>query len=263
MRKLVIAVLVLIGLGVLADFSAAAAAEYQVATQMREQFGLAADPSVRINGFPFFTQALSGSYSAIDMRAAGLSVGPLRDIAVEATMHDVNAPLSEVTSGDLRSVRAAEVDGRVRIWDRDIGRAIGIEDLRLQPASDEEIEKLLPAGSLPDRSPTDDREAVRMVASTDLAGERTEIIGIGLIELTGSRLRITIMDVRLARDEVGEVNLPRQIRQMLIQALSTEVEPGGLPFAVTATRVRVEPGALVVQGTAKDVTMNQAGLGVG
>ncbi|HEU0127049.1 MAG TPA: DUF2993 domain-containing protein, partial [Pseudonocardiaceae bacterium] len=71
------------------------------------------------------------------------------------------------------------------------------------------------------------------------------------------------MDVRLARDEVGEVNLPRQIRQMLIQALSTEVEPGGLPFAATATRVWVEPGALVVQGTAKGVTMNQAGLGVG
>jgi hypothetical protein len=133
----------------------------------------------------------------------------------------------------------------------------------LQPASDEEIEKLLPAGAVPDRSTTDDREAVRMVATTDLAGERTEIIGIGLIELIGSRLRITTMDVRLARDEVGEVNLPRQIRQMLIQALSTDVEPGGLPFAVTTTKVWVEPGALVVQGTAKDVALSQAGLGVG
>lgn len=263
MRKLVIAVLVLVGLGVAADYSAAAAAEYQVAKQMREEFGLAAEPSVRINGFPFLTQALLGSYSAIDMRAAGLSVGPLRNIAVEATMREVDAPLSEVTSGDLRSVRAARVDGRVRIWDWEIGRAIGIEDLRLQPASDEEIAELLPAGSLPSRSPTDDREAVRMVATTDLAGERTEIIGIGLIELIGSRLQITTMDVRLARDEVGEVSLPRQLRQMLMQALSTDVEPGGLPFTVTATEVRVEPGSLVVQGTAKDVAMSQAGLGVG
>jgi hypothetical protein len=262
-RKLVIAVLVLLGLGVAADFGAAAAAEYQVAKQIRQELGLAADPSVRINGFPFLTQALLGNYSHIDMRAAGLSVGPLHDVAVEATLYDVDAPLSEVTSGDLRSVRAAEVAGRVRIWDKDIGRAIGIEDLRLQPASDEEIDKLLPAGANPNAARTDDREAVRMVATTDLAGEPTEIIGIGIIELTGNRLQITVMDVRLARDDVGEVNLPRQLRQMLIQALSTDVEPGGLPFSVTPTKVQVESGALVVEGTVKDVSMSQAGVGVG
>jgi len=262
-RKLVIAVMVLIGLGVAADFGAAAAAEYQVAKQMREELGLAADPSVRINGFPFLSQALLGSYSAIDMQAAGLTVGPLHDIAVEATLHDVQAPLAQVRSGDLRSVQVGEVAGRVRISDRDIGRAIGIEDLQLQPASEEEIEKLLPAGSRPGESRADGREAVRMVATTDLAGDRTEIIGIGLIELVGRRLRITTMDVRLSRDEVGEVNLPPQIRQLLIQALSREIEPGGLPFAVTPTRLWVEVGALVVEGTAAEVSIGQAGLGAG
>ncbi len=278
MRKLVIAVLVLVGLGVAADYGAAAAAEYQLAKQIREELGLAADPSVRINGFPFLTQALLGHYSDIDMRAAGLSVGPLHDVALEATMRDVDAPLSEVSSGDLSSVRADEVDGRVRIKDKDLGRAIGIEDLRLQPASDEEIEKLLPAGTLPstdsetdssgtDSSGTDshqdDREAVRMVASTDLAGERTEIIGIGLLELIGGQLRITTMDVRLARDDIGEVNLPRQIRRMMIQALSTDVNPGGLPFTVNPTSVWVEPGSLVMEGTVRDISMSQAGIGVG
>jgi LmeA-like phospholipid-binding len=102
-----------------------------------------------------------------------------------------------------------------------------------------------------------------MVATTDLAGDRTEIIGIGLIELIGRRLRLTTMDVRLARDGVGEVNLPSQIRQALIQTLSREIEPGGLPFAVTPTRVWVESGALVVEGTATDVSIGQAGLGAG
>lgn len=276
MRKLLIAVLVLVGLVVAADYGAAAAAEYQLAKQIRGELGLAADPSVRINGFPFLTQALRGHYSDIDMRAAGLSVGPLHDVAVEATLHDVDAPLSEVRSGDLSSVRADEVDGRVRIKDKDLGRAIGIEDLRIQPASDEEIEKLLPAGTVPStvsRADQDadsrrdaehgDRDAVRLVATTDLAGERTEIIGIGLLEVTGSLLRITTVDVRLARDDVGEVNLPRQIRQMLIQALSTDVEPGGLPFTVKPTRVWVETGALIMEGSVHDVSMSQAGAGVG
>lgn len=212
------------------------------------------------------------------MRAAGLSVGPLHDVALEATLYDVDAPLSEVRSGDLSSVRADEVDGRVRIKDKDLGRAIGIEDLRIQPASDEEIQELLPAGTLPDadsradsradsqeedRSHEDDREAVRLVATTDLAGERTEIIGIGLIEIVGNKLQITTLDVRLARDGVGEVSLPRQIRQMLIQALSTDVDPGGLPFTVTPTRVWVETGSLVVEGTAQDVSISRAGAGIG
>lgn len=264
MRKLIIAVVVLVGLGVAADYGAAAAAEYRVAAQIREELGLAAEPSVRINGFPFLTQALSGHYSDIETRAAGLSVGPLHDVAVEATMRDVDAPLSDVTAGDLRSVRAAEVDGRVRLSDRDIGHAIGIEDLRLQPASEQEIRQLLPEGALPDpASHTDDREAVRMVATTDLAGAPTSVIGIGVIKITGTRLQISIMDVRLARDGIGEVNLPGPIRQLLIQTLSTDVAPGGLPFTVTPTRVWVEPGALLVAGTARDVLLSELGAGIG
>ena len=171
--------------------------------------------------------------------------------------------LSDLRSGDLQSVQVAEAAGRVRISDRDIGRAIGIEDLQFQPASDEETEKLLPAGSRPGESSADGRAAVRIVATTDLAGDRTEIIGIGLIELVGRRLQLTTVDVRLSRDAIGEVSLPPQIRQMLIQTLSREVEPGGLPFAVTPTRVWVESGTLVVEGTATDVSIGQAGLGAG
>jgi hypothetical protein len=268
-RKLVIAVLVVVGLAVAADFGAAAAAEYALAQQLREQFTLASDPSVRINGFPFLTQAAAGRYSAIDIRATGLPVDPLHDVAVEATMHDVNAPLSEVTSGNIESVRAARVDGRVRIKDSDLGRAIGIEDLRIQQPSDEEIRKLLRAGApSPSRQPgsgaaTDDRAPIRIAATTDLAGLRSEIIGIGLIELTGSVARITILEVRLAHDGVGTANLPGEIRRLLLKTLSTDVKTGGLPFAVTPTAVSVQPGALVVEGTADNVSMGQAEIGAG
>jgi hypothetical protein len=263
-RKLVIVVLLLVGLGATADYAAAAAAEYQVASQIRGQLGLAADPSVRINGFPFLTQVLVGNYSDIDLQATGLSVGPLHDVAVEATMRNVTAPLSALRSGDLRSVRAAFVVGRVRISDRDIGRAIGIEDLRLQPASVEEISKLVPPGDLPGPGHhAGNRAVIRLVATTDLAGERTGVIGIGVVQLVGTRLQITITDVRLSTDRAGQTSLPRRLRKMLIQALSTDVQPGGLPFNVTPTRLGVEPRSLIVEGTAQDVTMSQLGKGVG
>jgi hypothetical protein len=266
-RKLIIAVLVVVALAVAADFAATSVAEHRVATQLRQQFTLSSDPSVRINGFPFLTQALAGRYSAIDVRASGLSVDQLHDLDVEATLHNVDAPLSEVTSGHLQSVHAAQVDGRVRIKDSDLGRAIGLEDLRIQQPSDQEIKELLPPGTQSRGTSTGDltrgnRAPIRMEASTNLASQRIEIIGIGVIELTGNVVRITASDVRLSRDGAGEVGLPREIRQTLLKTLSTVVKPGGLPFAVTPTRVWVETGSVVVEGTANNVTISHTGIGV-
>jgi hypothetical protein len=256
-RKLIIAVLVIAALAVAADFGSAAFAEHTVATQMRRQLALRSDPSVRINGFPFLTQALAGHYSAVDVQATGVSADPLHDLDVEATLHDVDAPLAEVTSGDVHSVRAARVDGRVRIKDTDLGRAIGIEDLRIQRPSDQEIKELLPAGTPASDAPPGDRAAVRMVATTDLLGQRTEIVGIGLIQLTGGVVRITASDVRLARNGGSSVGLPRAARQTLLNTLSTDVKPGELPFAVTPTKVWVDTGSVVVEGTASNVSLSQ------
>jgi hypothetical protein len=251
-RKLLIAVLVITAVAVLADFAAAAAAEHIVAQRMREQLKLPSDPSVRIHGFPFLTQALAGHYTAVDIQARGVAVDPLRDVEVDATLHDVDAPLTEVSAGDLHSVRAAWVDGRVRIKDSDLGRAIGIEDLRIQRPSAQEVADIQPASR---------QEPIRMVATTDLAGQRLEVVGLGVIELTGEAVRITTKDVRLAREGTGEVGLPRGVRQALIKTFSTDVKPGELPFAVTPTRITVDTGAVVVEGTASNVSMIQARAG--
>lgn len=263
MRKFIIVVLVVVTLAVAADFAAAAVAEHTVAEQLRQRLGLPNDPSVRITGFPFLTQALAGQYSAIDVRASGVSVGSLHDLDVEATLHDVEAPLPEVTSGQLSSVRAAWVEGRVRIKDRDLGRAIGIDDLRIQQPTDQELTEL-PSGTGLRRTSTGDatigtRAPVRMVATITLAGQRTEVIAIGVIELTDGLVRITTSDVRLSPEGLGAVNLPRGIRQSLLRELSTDVKPGSLPFAAIPTRVWVQDGSVVVEGTASNVTLGQAG----
>jgi hypothetical protein len=259
-RKLIIAVLVLVALAVAADFGCAAAAEYTVAQQMRQQLHLASEPSVRINGFPFLTQAVAGHYTSIDIQASGVSADPLHDLDVEATLHDVEAPLAEVISGDLHSVRAANVDGRIRIKDTDLGRALGIEDLRIQQPSDQQIKELFPPGTPTSNSPRGNRAPIKMVATTDLAGQHTEVVAFGVIELTRGSVRITASDVQLGRDGAGTVGLPRPIRQTLLNALSTNIKTGGLPFAVTPTRLWVETGSIVVEGTATNVSLRQAGV---
>lgn len=299
MRKLVVTILVLAGLIVAADFGTAAAAEYQIAKQLRSEFDLTRDPSVRINGFPFLTQALSGTYRNIDMQATGLPAGPLTDVAVEASMYDVEAALDELMSGSLSTVQIEEVEGRVRIKDTDIGRAIGIEDLRISRPSEKEIRKVIGPEELDgareragsdggsgfgsdtssgsgsgngsgsgdsdssgsDESDGDTRAPVRLVATTDLVGEQTEVILIGTLELDGGVVRVEPADVRLATDEVGEFSLPSGFRKPVLDVFTRTIEPGELPFTVKPQSVNVQTGAVLVEGTAKDVSFSQAGLG--
>ncbi|MGH3669485.1 MAG: LmeA family phospholipid-binding protein, partial [Pseudonocardiaceae bacterium] len=102
---------------------------------------------------------------------------------------------------------------------------------------------------------------IKMVATTDLAGRPSEITGYCVIELTGGQVRITITDVRLSSGGVGTVSLPREIRQTLLNTLSTDLKPGDLPFNATPTSVWVQTGSMVVEGTARDVSLNQADLG--
>lgn len=256
MRKFITVVLVVVALLVAADFGAAAVAEHTVATRLRERLGLPSDPSVRINGFPFLTQAVAGRYGSIDVRASGVSVDQLHDLDVEATLHDVDAPLPEVISGNLRSVRVERVDGQVRVKDSDLGRAIGIDDLQIQQPSEQEIKELslADARSSGNGAPSD-RAPIRLVATINFAGQPTEVIGLGVIELIDGVVRITTRDVRLSRDGGAEVGLPSGIRQTVLKTLSTDVKPGGLPFAVTPTKVWVQTGSVVVAGTATDVTL--------
>lgn len=266
MRKLVIAILVVVALAVAADFGAAAYGEYTISQQIRQQFRLARDPSVTIEGFPFLPQAIGGRYTAIDIEATGLSVDSLHDLDVQATLHDIDAPLSEVSAGDLHSVRAALVDGRIVIKDSDLGRAIGIEDLRIRPPSAQELQERFPvgiSGGSPSNAARRDRAPITMVATTDLAGRPSEIVGYGLIELTGSQVRITVTDVRLSSGGVGAAGLPREIRQTLLNTLSTDVKPGDLPFNATPTSVWVQTGSVIVEGTARDVSLNQADFSPG
>lgn len=290
MRKLLVTVLVLAGLLLAADFGAAAAAEYKISQQLRSEFNLSRDPAVRIHGFPFLTQALSGHYSHIEVQATGLPVGPLTDVAVAASLYDVEAPLDELMSGSLSTVQIDEVEGRVRVKDTDIGRAIGIEDLRISRPSEEEIRKVLGPEQIdeskesagdsdgsdagPDGSdgsdgseassdkPEEDKSApVRLVATTDLVGERTEVILIGTLELDSGVVRVVPADVRLATDAIGEFSLPPPFRGPLLDVFTFTIDPGGLPFSVTPEEVHVRTGAVIVEGTASDVSFGQAGLG--
>jgi DUF2993 family protein len=59
MRKLLIAVIILVGLLVAADRVGAVVASHEIASQVQTAYNLPSKPSVTVRGFPFLTQVAS------------------------------------------------------------------------------------------------------------------------------------------------------------------------------------------------------------
>ena len=212
MRRLVIALLALVGVLVVADFGAAALAESAVSRQMRTQLALADDPSVRINGFPFLTQAVAGKYGSVDVDAQRISLGQLRELGVRAQLRDVQAPLPMLLGPGEKTLLVRAAEGTVRIPANDVQRLLpGIEKLRIETLDEGALEKAVDDGADVSIADLDPDEAVRLVGTSNLFGQSTEVTVIATLELVENRIRIVPQDIRLAGTDTPTI--PGPVRQ--------------------------------------------------
>lgn len=247
MKKLAIVLVVLVGLLVAIDFGSAAAAEYQVSKRLRGHLNLPDDPAVTVHGFPFLTQAFGGDYREVDVAADRVSVARLNDLNIEATLHHVRVPFSELVSGSAKTIRVDEVVGRVRIQVTELRKLINVDDLVIEEPGPRDTNA---AGQpLP-------QDAVKLTGTADVLGQRTKVTVVGRLELAGGQVQVTPLTVR-----AGDATLPAAVEQNLLRLFTVRVDPGSLPFTVTPTSVRADDGALVVEGTARDVVLNAGGAG--
>lgn len=254
MRRLVIALLVLVGLLIAVDFGAAALAESAVSRQMRDEIGLADDPSVRINGFPFLTQALAGQYSSIDVDAARISVGPLREVELSAELMDVTAPLSVLLGSGPKTVRVQQAEGTVRVGPGDLERLVpGVERVRIETIDAKALQRAVTDGADPSLAELDPDRSARIVATPTVLGLEIEVAVVAVLELADSRARIVPRDVRLA-DGTG-LPVPPDVQRSLLQLFAIPVGAGTLPLQVTPTTFRANEGALEISGTAADLVL--------
>lgn len=245
MKKAAIVLVVMIGLLVAADFGAAAIAEYQVAKRLRGNLNLPEDPAVRINGFPFLLQAFAGDYRDVDVSADGVAVARLRDLGVEATLHHARVPFSDLVSGSVRTVRIDEVVGRVRVRTAELKQLINVEDLAVDKVSDRD--RTAAGRPVPGN-------AVKLAGTVDLLGQRTAVTVTASLELVGGQVQIQAHTVR-----VDGQTLPAAVEQTVLRLFTVRLDPGALPFNVTPTAVRADVGALIIEGTARDVVLNTSG----
>ena len=125
MRRAVIVVLVIVGLLVVADRVALAAAEHVVAGRIQTDQGLAERPDVTIHGFPFLTQALAGRYDDVTVHVRGLRDRTVPVAKLTVDLHGVHVPLSAVTSGHLSRVPVDRATAKVLLSYDDVNSYLG------------------------------------------------------------------------------------------------------------------------------------------
>ncbi len=254
MRRLVIALLVLIGLLVVADFGAAALAESAVSRQMRSQLQLADDPSVRINGFPFLTQAVAGEYGSVEVDAQHLSLGELREVGIRAQLRNVTAPLSMLLGPGPKTLQVQSVESTVRIPSDDVQRLVpGVVKLRIETIDETGLQQAIDDGGDVSLGDIDPDQAARVVGSSALLGQQSEVAVIASLELVDGKIRIVPRDISVGG--AGAPRLPSAALQALQSRFTLEIDPGPLPLDVTPTKVRVANDALEITGRARNRTL--------
>ena len=250
-KRTVATLVVLAAAAVAIDYGAAALTEGVVARQMRTQLGLADDPSVRVNNFPFLTQAISGRYKSVDVTADHIVVGPLHDVQVRSQLRDVSAPLSQMLGDGPRTVTVREVEGTVRIGAPDVERLIReagdvpVDKLYIDGIDADGLEKAVDDGADPALLSLEPATAVRMGGTVDVLGQEQQVTIIAELQLADGRVQITPRDIRLADEDA---QLPVALQRTLSRLFTLTLDPGALPLQVTPTTVRATSGGLEISG---------------
>lgn len=267
-RRLVITLVVLLGLLVAADFITAAVFEHEVSKRAKAKFGLTDDPSVRVGGFSFLLQALSGEYDHLTVDAKGVPVREtLKDVEVHADLFGVQAPLGDLISGSAQ-VRINEVEGQVKIKASDVNRAITAQEneaiktftrLTIDPVSLKTATTEPTQGSTDQDNAPPDKEGttagVRMCGTADIAEQSTNICVFGVISLADGKIGFAPKRLDI-RNALTSGKLPAALQAQVLKPFAITLDPGDLPFAVTPTAVLVQPGVLSVKGKARNVLLN-------
>jgi len=103
-KKLLITLVIVVGLLIAADFGGRAIAESMAAKTLAEQSPVT-NADVDIHGFPFLTQAISGSYGHVTLTADGVELGT---VPTKATVdaYNVHYPLSDAMGGKTDNMTA-------------------------------------------------------------------------------------------------------------------------------------------------------------
>ncbi|HUR51655.1 MAG TPA: DUF2993 domain-containing protein [Mycobacteriales bacterium] len=219
MRRLVVVLLVLVALAVAADRVALHVAQVSVADQVRTSAELQTRPVVRVRGFPFLTQAAQGTYGRIDVTATDVDRGGVRVKRFEATLHDVEVPLSDALHGEVGAVPVGSIDATALVTYADLAHRSGLVGLTIEPAEG----------------------GVRVTSRLTVLGQTVRATALSRLSLRGSRIAVTARSLSvLGQSSPALVNA-------LAGRLDLLVPVGELPYGLHLTSLRTTGGGVLLR----------------
>jgi hypothetical protein len=223
MRKLFVAVVVVLLLGVAADRVGASLAAQQIEQRVREETGQEATAAV--NGFPFLTQVLGRKLAHVRLTSDSATL-PGEDLKVTALRVD------------LRGVGVQSEP-----------RAERLEATGVVPFAEVERHRELPAGSL-SASP-DGR--LRISQHVDLLNESFAVAGTAAVRVDGDQL---VVEPDTLAIEGSAVQLDAEQRGRLAERLRFQLPLDDVPAGTRVDDVRVVERGLQVHLTGRDVLLS-------
>ena len=268
MRGFLITLVVLVAIVVGLDYAARTVAEDQVASRLQQSLKLPTEPDVDAHGFPFLTQALAGSYADVDLTANDITYQKLQDVTLTANLAGVSIPVQSLIDRDVTSIPTRTVTASARVTPQDLARVLDVQDVTVAPLTQADLDRLTSeaqtdpsgaSGSAKALAGVDPSDSVQLTSTTSVLGQDLRVAVVASFRLTGGRIQLSARDIRVdaTNDAVGR--LAGGALRSRLSGFSTTVDPGQLPFSITATDLRAENGELVVSGTAQDVDILEAG----
>lgn len=247
-RRLFVVLIALAATLALVDLGSAAAAEFRVSRALRAGSGLETDPSVRITGWTFLPQLLGGTYRDIEVSGRDIPAADVSNTTVEASLFGAVLPASDLFARQFADLPVSQLYGRVRIDGTDLGVFLGIPDLEISEPK------------RPEGSPEPTREtrppATVLTGTVPIDGEEKTVAVDAQLAMDGNRIRITPTGLYVAPDGSVEVDVPDSRLPEVLEPFGGVVDAGTLPFGVPVTWIYTEGSQIVIEGIARDVTVD-------
>ncbi len=221
----VLAVVVLVGLAIGADYAARAWADAEVAQRLQPELGTPALPTVEVGSFPFLVQAASGKVSSVRVQADG--AGSTNNQRLQVRHLDVTA--TGVHSDDgFKTSTADHVAGTAEIDVTELSELSG--------------EKVSSAGD----------GKVAFTRSTEVLSRTLDVVVTGRPSLDAASQTLTLADPTV---EVATVTLPQTVVDLLVRTLVKPVEITGIPLGLELTSIAVDDEGMTAEVAGDNVRL--------
>lgn len=250
MRKVLIALACLVGVAVIADFGAAAYTEYRISRALRDGADLRADPEVTVRGFPFLTQAYSGKYRDVDIRARGLRADIVGEIIIEVTLQGARLPISSVIDGNVAQVPVDRVDGRMTLEATELGQLFGIPDLKVSAAP---ADKSDGTGGSGGSGLTTTAGAIVLAGTVTVGTTRKEASVQAELRLEGRRVQVVATQLAPGTKlEPGAV----VDRPAILAQFTKTIDTNQMPFGMQPTKASAQGSRIVIEATGTNAVID-------